>query len=84
MKNPRKRIKILNVFSIFLSSCISEHLATRPKLQGQRRAARSEEDFSLSSDGKLMINDEENTMQTNETDESKPLDIGEQDMLGGK
>lgn len=59
-------------------------LGTRPKLQAKRQD-RPSDDFAMSADGKLMINEPEETEEAHEENENNndKLDIGQQDMLGG-
>lgn len=53
-------------------------VGTRPKLQAKHRGPST--DFEMSAEGKLMINNNE---ETEELSEKKPFDIGQADMLGG-
>lgn len=56
-------------------------LATKPSTR-QRQISAKKEDFSVSSDGKFIIKDEEENIDENVGEKS--LDIGEKDILAGQ
>lgn len=60
-------------------SAAKKVVATRPK---KMKKERKSDDFDFSSDGRLLINDDEDDKDNDQSMEG-PLDIGEKDMLGG-
>ena len=80
------RFSILRGLFMYVHSCklllvLFNFSATEPSTK-QRQVSTKKEDFSVSSDGKFIIKDEEENIDENNAEKS--LDIGRKDILAGQ